>query len=84
MNEHEMEQGYDAQAAKMKEKYAANIESFYKAHGYDASICFDMLVFNGHCFIKGINDAVIKGGGAVNVPELVKDVKILDQFTVWQ
>lgn len=84
MNDHEKEQLYKEQKQKMIAKYQPNIMSFYKAHGYDTEICFDMLVFNGHCFMKSASDSVIKGGGTVNVPELIKDIKILDQYTIWQ
>lgn len=84
LNNHEKEQAYKAQKEKMLAKYRDNIMAFYKAHNYDTNICFDMLVFNGHCFLKGATDSVIKGGGLINVSELIADVKILDSFTVWQ
>ena len=77
MNNHEVEQKYQAQKAAMLKKYDANIKSFFKAQGYDTNICFDMLVFNGHCFMKGVKMEVIPGGGAINVAELIKDVKVL-------
>jgi hypothetical protein len=80
MNNHEIEQKYQAQKAAMIKKYDANIKSFFKKHGYDTWICFDMLVFNGHCFIKGADKAVIPGGGKINVAELIKDVKVLDDL----
>lgn len=80
MENKEIEQKYQAQKAAMIKKYDANIKSFFKAHGYDTNICFDMLVFNGHCFMKGIETEVISGGGVINVTELIKDVKVLDDL----
>lgn len=80
MNNHEIEQKYQEQKAAMIKKYDANINSFFKAQGYDTGICFDMLVFNGHCFMKGVSEAVIPGGGKINVSDLIKDVKVLDDL----
>ena len=81
MNNHEIEQKYQAQKAKMLKKYGANIYSFSKYHGgVEEFICFDMLVFNAKCFAYGIKGEVIPGGGAVNVPELIKDYKVLEDL----
>jgi len=80
MENREIEQKYQEQKSKMIKKYDANIKSFFKSQGYDTNICFDMLVFNGHCFMKGVKAEVIPGGGVINVTELIKDVKVLDDL----
>ena len=81
MNTHEIEQKYQEQKTKMLAKYGKNIQSFSKYHGgVEVFICFEMLVFNAKCFAYGIKGEVIPGGGAVNVPELIKDYKVLEDL----
>ncbi len=84
MNTHEKEQHFQHQKENMKKKYAGNIRSFCKYHGVDESVGWDMLLFNAKCFTKGIEKEIIPGGGKIDVPALIKDYKILEQFIVWQ
>lgn len=84
MNNHEKEQHYKAKKAEMKQKYAPNLKNFHAYHGVDESVQMDMLLFNAKCFASGITKEIIPGGGAVNVPELVKDYRELAQYIVWQ
>lgn len=80
MNNHEIEQKYQEQKAKMQVKYARNMKSFSEYHGADLSVSWDMLFFNAKCFAHGMKKEVIPGGGAVNVPELIKDYKVLEDL----
>jgi len=66
----------------IKKKYAANIMSFYEAHGMDEGVCLDMLLFNAHCFMKGATAEVIPGGGVINIAELIEDVQKLDDLKI--
>ena len=80
MNNHEIEQKYQKQKTKMLAKYESNIRSFSEYHGADLSVSWDMLFFNGKCFADGMKKEVIPGGGSVNVPELIKDYKVLEDL----
>lgn len=80
MNNHQIEQKYQAQKTKMLAKYQANINSFCKYHFVDLSVGWDMLFFNAKCFAHGVKKEVIPGGGAVNVPELIKDYEVLEDL----
>lgn len=86
MNAHEKEQHFQNQKNKMMKKYAGNIKSFCKYYHQEDNpwIGWDMLFFNAKCFANGIEGEVIAGGGKINVGELVKDYKVLEQFIVWQ
>ncbi len=84
MNDHEKEQHYDAKIEEIKEKYAVNIRLFHAHHDVDEGVALAMLLFNAKCFAKNIQHEVIAGGGAINVPELVKDYKDLEKYIVWQ
>ena len=80
MNNHQIEQKYQEQKTKMLAKYEKNIRSFSEYHGADLSVSWDMLFFNAKCFAHGMKKEVIPGGGAVNVPELIKDYKVLEDL----
>lgn len=80
MNNHQIEQKYQEQKTKMLAKYKDNINSFCKYHFVDLSVGWDMLVFNAKCFAHGVKKEVIPGGGAVNVPALIKDYKVLEDL----
>lgn len=80
MNNYEIEQKYQEQKTKMLAKYESNIRSFSEHHGADLSVSWDMLFFNAKCFANGLQKEVIPGGGAVNVPELIKDYKVLEDL----
>lgn len=80
MNNHEIEQKFQEQKTKMLSKYQKNIHSFCDYHGVDLSVGWDMLFFNAKCFAHGVKKEVIPGGGAVNVPELIKDYMVLEDL----
>jgi len=79
-NNNVIEQKYQEQKAKMLTKYDGNLRSFSEYHGADNSVSWDMLFFNARCFAHGIKKEVIPGGGTVNVPELIKDYKVLEDL----
>lgn len=79
MNNHQIEQKYQAKKAEMLQKYDANIRNFSKYHNVDMSVAWDMLRFNAECMYNGVMKEIIPGGGSVDMAELVKDYAVLEE-----
>lgn len=78
------EKNFQEIKAKMQEKYKDNLVSFSKNQGVDMDIAWAMLFCNAKAYANGATEAVVKGGGEIDVPELVKDFNELAKFILWQ
>lgn len=72
---------YNEQVEYIAKKYAQNIASFSRHHGFDLGVGYAMLVTNARICIAGKHkNGVIPGGGVVDMNELIADVKKLDSL----
>lgn len=69
----------------MMAKYESNIQSLNKYyHGMETFICFDVLCANARAFARGEMKEIWLGAGTVDMPKLIKDVKMLDSLAVYE
>lgn len=84
MNKHDLREPnrvYAEAKEKFMLKYDASIKGLSAYHGgMETFICFDVLCSNARAFARGEVSEIYKGAGIIDMKELCRDVKLLDEL----